>query len=726
MVPRIHHGDRFDDLAIVRPFTSHDFGRRCLALLLIAGIFFSPFFGAKSSTAFDQPPTTDEVLVAQNDDDDAAQNDTNNKTRGDVENPFPKRFPSPSLDGGTEWLNVGGDITLDDLKGKVVLLDFWTFCCINCMHVLPDLAYLEEKYKNELVVIGVHSAKFENEKDSENIKNAILRYEIKHPVINDSKMTVWRKFNVSSWPTFVLIDPEGFFCGAQPGEGNRELLDTVIGRVVAYHKSKGTLDESPVHFDLERHKQDPKPLRFPGKIYADVEGNRLFITDSGHNRIIITDLDGQLLDIIGNGAIGRTDGDYATASFDHPQGVELVKNVLYVADTENHMLREVDLESKRVSTLAGTGKQAHFREDGGPVQRTALNSPWDLRFVDGTLYIAMAGPHQIWKHRLGSQNIDVYAGNGREDIINGTLATSSFAQPSSLATDGNVLFVADSEGSSIRAIDIKGKRVTTVAGAFDLPNGATLFEFGDRDGSANMARLQHPLAVALAGNLLYIADSYNHKIKVLDLDKGVVRTELGTGDPGSELSPIQFSEPGGLAINGQTLYIADTNNHRILKADRKTGEVELLEIAGLTPPDPPTSDEVETISAPDVIEVDAQTVSAGENLKFEISVNLPEEYKLNAEAPASYRIKATEDQSLIPPEELDVRKRAVVDEGKVVFNVPVTEKAGSAKFQVQVSYGYCRDGKGGLCKLNTSRWEIPVVIDVNADQASIELKSVAE
>ncbi|MEX0727801.1 MAG: thioredoxin-like domain-containing protein, partial [Planctomycetaceae bacterium] len=600
------------------------------------------------------------------------------------------------------------------------------FCCINCMHVLPDLKYLEEKYADELVVIGVHSAKFENEKDSENIKNAILRYEIKHPVINDSNMTVWRKFGVNSWPTFVLIDPEGFFCGAQPGEGNRELLDTVIGRVVTYHKGKGTLDESPIHFDLEAHKQEPKPLRFPGKVHADTAGNRLFITDSGHNRIVITDLDGKLLDIIGSGAIGNADGDYETACFDHPQGVDLVGNMLYVADTENHLLRAVDLDAKQVSTLAGTGKQAALREKGGVALKTPLNSPWDITNIDGMLYIAMAGPHQIWKHRPGSQRVDIYAGNGREDIINGTLENSSFAQPSSIVTDGDSFFVADSEGSSIRAINMKSKRVTTIAGASDLPNGATLFEFGDRDGLANMARLQHPLAVALADGLLYIADSYNHKIKILDLQKGMVRTGLGTGEPGDGLSPVQFSEPGGLAISGNSLYIADTNNHRILKTNRETGDVALLEITELAPPDPPKNDEVETVSAPDAAEVDEQTVSAGESLNFEISVALPGDYKLNPEAPASYRIKASGDQSLIAAEELDVRKRAQVEGGKVVFEVPVAEKSGKGKFQVQVSYGYCREGKGGLCKLNTSRWEIPVVIDGNAEQPSIVLKSTAE
>ena len=216
-----------------------------------------------------------------------------------VENPFPDRIKAPSLDGGNGWLNTSGEITLKDLRGKVVLLDFWTFCCINCIHVLPDLKFLEKKYSKELVVIGVHSAKFDNEKDTENIRRAIMRYEIEHPVINDSKMTVWNKFGVRSWPTLVLIDPEGYFCGQISGEGHREILDDAISRVITYHKAKGTLDETPVRFEMESAKLEPMPLKFPGKVLADRKSNRLFISDSNHNRIVIASLDGKLIDVVG-------------------------------------------------------------------------------------------------------------------------------------------------------------------------------------------------------------------------------------------------------------------------------------------------------------------------------------------------------------------------------------------------------------------------------------------
>jgi len=118
------------------------------------------------------------------------------------------------------WLNTAKPLRLEELRGKFVLLDFWTYCCINCMHVIPELKRLEKGYPTELVVIGVHSAKFSNERLTDNIRQAILRYEIGHPVVNDKEMQIWRSYAVRSWPTLVLVDPEGYVIGAYSGEGN--------------------------------------------------------------------------------------------------------------------------------------------------------------------------------------------------------------------------------------------------------------------------------------------------------------------------------------------------------------------------------------------------------------------------------------------------------------------------------------------------------------------------
>ncbi|MFO0918127.1 MAG: thioredoxin-like domain-containing protein [Planctomycetaceae bacterium] len=649
-----------------------------------------------------------------------------------VANPFPKRIHAPNLEGGVEWLNTSGEITLKDLRGKIVLLDFWTYCCINCMHVLPDLAYLEEKFPNELVVIGVHSAKFDNEKETGNIRKAILRYEIAHPVINDARMTVWRKFQVNSWPTLALIDPEGYLCGMASGEGNREAVEQAIERLIEYHKHKGTLDETPVQFALERNKQPDTPLKFPGKVLADVPGQRLFISDSNHNRIIISSLDGQLVDVIGSGQIGKEDGTFEQAQFDHPQGMCLVGETLYVADTENHLIRTVDLGAKTVSTLAGTGEQGHFGGGGGKLKQTAINSPWDLYSLDNVLYIAMAGPHQLWSHQLGSGTIQPYAGSGRENIVDGTLAESALAQPSGLASDGSYLFVADSEGSSIRRISAIGRGnllepeglVETVVGTFDLPQGQSLFAFGDVDGIGPEARLQHPLGVVYHEHGLFVADTYNHKIKRVNLNTRVCETWLGNGKSGANLSPLQLSEPSGLTISGDSLFVADTNNHRVLKISLITKQAQEFVIRGLTPPAGSAEEEsspatTESEDGPQTLK--QQQVVAGEAVRIEVGFKLPEGYKLNEDVPLKYSLETVEGQPVVAADQFKRRKTAELQDSKAVVSLPLAVKSGQSVLKLTLTYGYCREGKGGLCKLGTSTWKIPleVVADGKADKLTL-------
>lgn len=648
-----------------------------------------------------------------------------------LENPFPNRFPAPSLEGGSAWLNTSDEISLKDVRGKIVLIDFWTYCCINCMHVLPDLKFLEKKYPNELVVIGCHSAKFDNEKDTEAIRRAIVRYEIEHPVINDSEMTVWRKFNARSWPTLVLIDPEGQYCGYISGEGHREVLDEVVTRLITYHKAKGTLDQTPIRFDLERSKLKSGALKFPGKLLADEPGNRLFISDSNHNRIVISSLDGKLIDVIGNGQIGMKDGTYSEAMFDHPQGMVLKDDTLYVADTENHSIRTVNLKTKQVATLAGTGEQARFRAEGGEISKVALNSPWDLTIVGNTLYIAMAGPHQLWSYVLGAKRMGVYAGNVREDIINGSLDDSAFAQPSGISSDGKYLYIADSEGSSIRKVPIdKSEKVTTIVGEHDLPRGATLFEFGDVDGVGKNARLQHPLGVLYHEGKLFVADSYNHKIKVVDIAKRESTTWLGTGKISTELSPVGLHEPAGMTAARGKLYIADTNNHRILVVDPKEPKpaATVFEVAGLTAPAPVApSTEVTLSPNTKVTAVAAQKIEAGKTLKLKVSFKLPEGFKLNPEFPMKAQFKAEGDQTVISAETLAKSAPGTIEGKDAAFSVPLAAEAGKGKLTVVVSYSYCTEttpDKPGLCKIDKAAWSVP--IEVAADGAKhVELTAVA-
>jgi len=513
---------------------------------------------------------------------------------GAADAPFSTRVKIPEFPEGLKWLNVPQPLEMRQLRGKFVLLDFWTYCCINCMHILPELKKLEQAYPNELGGIGVHSAKFAGEQDAKNIEEAIQRYEIHHPVISDPQHALWTRFGVNVWPTVLLIDPEGYAVWGQTGEVTFEQLNRVLKPAVAFYGRKRLLDRRPLV--LDRPVTADTPLRFPGKVLADEAGARLFIADSNHNRIVIARLDGTLLDTVGRGTIGRADGDYATAEFNHPQGMALQGNALYVADTENHLLRKVDLAARKVTTLAGVGQQARKAAPPGRLTRpldTPLNSPWALWIHQDTLYLAMAGAHQIWRMPLSASGIGPYAGNGREDIVDGPLLPrepyelgfSSFAQPSGLTSDGTWLYVADSEGSSIRSVSLPpGRQVRTLVGTAHLSQGR-LFTFGDTDGTAQTALLQHPLGVAFYAGKLYVADTYNNKIRVVDPADGTTKTLAGTGAAGNADGPAAtFDEPAGISAAAGRLYVADTNSHAIRVIDLQAdARVSTLTIVGLKP-----------------------------------------------------------------------------------------------------------------------------------------------
>jgi thiol-disulfide isomerase/thioredoxin len=486
---------------------------------------------------------------------------------------------APGFDGGVAWINSEKPIKLAELKGRVVLLDFWTLCCINCIHTLPDLAKLEAKYPGVLVVIGVHSPKFPNEKNTESIRKAVLRYGIKHPVVNDAKQEIWDEYQIKSWPSLVIIDPEGNYYGYVSGEGRYDVLDFHIGKLVKEYKAKKMLKEDPLPFQLAQAKEPPgkTPLYFPGKVLADSAGNRLFVADSSHHRIVITDLQGKKIAVAGTGAEGKADGPFDKATFSDPQGMALMGDTLYVADRKNHMLRALDLKAHIVKAVAGTGEQdRENRSDGGPALKTGLNSPWDLLAHNGKLFIAMSGHHQIWTYDPKKMFVEPYAGSGAEDLADGTLKGSCFAQPSGLATDGKNLFVADSEVSAIRQLPLNGDgNVSTIV-------GQGLFTFGDKDGQGDEVRLQHALGVAFRDGLLYVADTYNSKIKIIDPNKRTCKTLEFKKTPGG--TGHQFSEPGGLSFAGGKLYVADTNAHRIRVVDVMALTLSTLELQGVEPP----------------------------------------------------------------------------------------------------------------------------------------------
>lgn len=500
------------------------------------------------------------------------------------------RVRAPELPSTQPWVNTDHPISLKELKGRVVILDFWTYCCINCLHVLPDLKYLEQKYKDSLTVIGVHSAKFNNEKEVENIRQAVLRYDVEHPVLVDSGFNVWEQYVVRAWPTLVVIDPEGYYLGSVSGEGHREALDQLISQLIREHTEKGTINFRELSITLEKQRQLVTPLAFPGKVLATNTGvnggDCLFIADSGHHRIVVTTTEGEVLDVIGTGQPGLSDGSFTQAQFHAPQGMafDAENQILYVADTENHALRQLDFKNQIVKTIAGTGKQSYqIVPHSGAGLETPLNSPWDLEKVGNSLFIAMAGSHQIWEMQLDTGKVKTYAGTGQEACIDGALTQSAFAQPSGITTDGRELFVADSEVSSIRGVGLgELAQVRTVCGSGEL------FGFGDLDSEGFEVRLQHCLGVEYAQNYLWVADTYNHKIKRVDLHTSSCQTMLGDGTPSHQDGQgtiTRFNEPSGLSGVGSNLYIADTNNHTIRRVDMDGLTVTTLQFPGLCAPD---------------------------------------------------------------------------------------------------------------------------------------------
>jgi len=618
------------------------------------------------------------------------------------------RVRAPEIQGGRGWLNTDKPLSLAGLKGKVVLLDFWTYGCINCIHIIPDLKKLEAKYPNQLVVIGVHSAKFQNEKETENIRRIILRYEIEHPVYNDSEFAVWQSYGIRYWPTQVLIDPAGYVVGAASGEGNYDVIDQTVSKIVDEFRKRGELNEEPLKLVLERAKVGDLPLAFPGKILADAATDRLFIADSNHNRIVVTKLDGTFVDTIGAGEAGAADGAFDKATFYRPQGLALTGDSLYIADTENHLIRRVDLKSRTVETIAGTGKQTRDYFKTGPGRTIALSSPWDLQLAGNTLYIAMAGPHQIWKLDLDKNEVSTFAGSGREQRTDGPLLEAGFAQPSGLAVSNQTLYVADSESNIIRAIDLASGRVKTLV-------GGDLFEFGDIDGSGDDVRLQHPLGLLAYGDKILIADTYNHKIKELDPDKRRVNSLFGTGKPGqADGSGPSFYEPGGLALANGKLYIADTNNHAIRVVDLKTKQASTLRLNGLTPPaNNPMTTSAEVAPNAEEIKTPTQQLRVGPNATLEINVELPPGYHLNPLAPQRYKISVADAKNITVDEKNAARSAKDL---KLPLRIPMNAvSAGSTNLQAQVTLFYCREDNTGTCRIKTLVWQVPVQVTADAN-----------
>jgi len=585
---------------------------------------------------------------------------------------------APDLDRVGTWLGTDRPLLFRGaLQGRVVLLDFWTSGCVNCLHALPVYRALEERFRGQpFQVVGIHSGKFDAEKEVSAVAEAMARNGIDHPVGTDSDHVVWDQYAIRGWPTAVLVDARGYAVAWFRGEPELGKLTAWVQAALDDGRARGVLAAGPAEF-RRPGPGETGPLAFPGKVLA-LSGGGLAVADSGHHRLLLLDAAGKLVRAVGSGLEGFSDGPADVASFRSPQGLAERDGALYVADTGNHAVRSVDLLSGRVETLAGAGRKGEGAIQPAADARTvSLRSPWDLTFLGDTLWIAMAGSHQLWRLDVRSGALSAGAGSGREGLDDGPLAEATFAQPSGLATDGHVIYVADSEASAIRRVDPAAGTVRTLA-------GEGLFDAGLRDGPLARARFQHPQGLALDRGVLWVSDTFNGAVRRISLPDGQVST-VARG----------LAQPGGLTVTAGRLVVADTDHHRLVTPTPGTGAVAPVPLTGVAPPSVRGVEHpvLATRALPLQHLEDAPVASGGGELVLE--VRLPEGHTFTAGAPQ--RVELTVDGRAAPV------KLAEAAGGTLRATVAISPLRTPSDAVYSVSLYYCRDGRDSVCLVDRRR-----------------------
>ncbi|MEV8308138.1 NHL domain-containing thioredoxin family protein [Streptomyces flavidovirens] len=573
--------------------------------------------------------------------------------------PSRARVRAPELIGKGGWLNTGGEkLSLAELRGRIVILDFWTFCCVNCLHVLDELRELEEKHRDTVVIIGVHSPKFVHEAEHEAVVDAVERYGVHHPVLDDPELATWKQYAVRAWPTLVVIDPEGYVVAQHAGEGHAHAIEKLVEELEAAHEAKGTLRRGDGPYVA------PEPvatdLRFPGKALLLPGTGNFLVSDTTRHQLVELEADGETV-------VRRIGGN---GEFKEPQGLALLPDGrVVVADTVNHRLRTYDPASGAIETVAGTGKQWwQGSPTSGPARDVDLSSPWDVAWWQGKVWIAMAGVHQLWTYDFEAGTVQVAAGTTNEGLVDGPTAEAWFAQPSGLAVspDGDRLWVADSETSALRYVDSELVVHTAV--------GTGLFDFGHRDGAAGQALLQHPLGVtALPDGSVAISDTYNHALRRYDPASGEVTT-LAT----------DLREPSDAVLVGDDIVVVESARHRLTRLRLPDEAVRVEAVAHRTQR--------------------AATEVAPGKLRLDIVFQAPSGQKLDTRYGPSTRLLV----SSTPPELLNAGEGAGTDLSRELeLNPEVTEGV----LHVSAMAASCDDDPANeypACHVHQQDWGVPV------------------
>jgi thiol-disulfide isomerase/thioredoxin len=599
---------------------------------------------------------------------------------------------APEFPRGYPWINSDPISLHDDLAGHVVLLHFWTASSIYCLHVLPALQFLEQQFDGErLAILGVHSGKFAAEHEPDHVSLSVQEHGVRHPVLVDRDLSVWRAFGARSWPTLILIDASGQIRFQGAGEPDRDRLAAAIAALLAETSNQYEIPGSPPAPRDPAPRRSLEGLHFPSKLAVDADRSLLWIADTGNHRVVAVRPDtGQTHLVVGSGIPGAADGPFDRCCFYRPRGIAIDLREVYIADSGNHLLRRIDLEASSVDTVLGQGKQVIDLAAGHTGSDQGLNSPWALAMAGDDVLIALAGTHQLWKVHKDTMTAQVLAGRGYRDLQDARLLGAALAQPSgmSCSKDQDLIAFADSEASAVRIAKVKADWVTTLV-------GEGLFEWGDRDGPLLTARLQHPEDVAFQGSdTLFVADTFNHKVKRIDLGpdeppRRTITTILGP-DAGLE-------GPEGLAVHedANLLFVADTRNHRILKVDLGDNSWSELEITGL----PPARTAFGTVYSR------AQPVQLASmaDVTLTIPLDIPDGARLHPDVPATLHLENIEGHPLLVDMTLTPRV-----EGDVAIAESVsTAEESAGVIALRLTYLTCHE-MDHVCHVHEVRRELPV------------------
>ncbi len=606
-----------------------------------------------------------------------------------------------------KWFNVSKGLTKEDLQGRIVLLDFWTYACIKCIQNIPDIKELEAKFGDKLLVVGVHSGKFDNEKNPQSIKEAIIKYDITHPVINDLNLRIWNSFNIKSWPSLVLINPKGQVEEVFEGIGNSAVLSKKISKLSK--KYRFLLNQDPLPIILEKNKALGNVLNFPTKIeyaknfrYKGRKISALIISNSADNNIIVSTLKGEIIAKIGSKISGFKDGDLKEATFNQPVGLLYKADILYVADRGNHAIRKVNFKTKKVSTVVGSGLRGEIIDKAQNASEVNLSSPQDLEYFPDKDHIMIAnlGTNQLLKYNISEDRIVPFSGNGKREMVDGKNGENSLAQPSGLRAFNNKLYFVDSYSSSLRVVNKFGDVKTLI--------GDGINKFGNKNGQKSVASMQNPLGLFVDRTGVYIADSYNHLVRKYNHKSKKISNYSGNGIKANDIGAVtSYNEVSDLISIKGKFYIVDSHNNRIVVKNRMNGKTAILDI--LPRLRLPQDGLLEYL--PNLETLPDSIVKSDENVN--LILTLKKDWKINDKAPSFFNLVEVigkKEANLIASYDWNMVKSGTIKLPKM------SEKN---YYYLQGSVYYCENKKNALCFIHS--YESKITPNEDSDVQSIEI-----